>query len=185
MFPSDATFSDYFARLNDSIGSNNTRLVGILAAEGAPTYFIDGFPGRADIYAQSHDKIQTDVARDWLKHQKRLPELYAQTALDIERNLNGEATTNEIFNTWMGGIKGAAEYESELSKQFGHFVQDFTGVHDAAEEFSLTVVAKHVECVDCHAHIYTDVFEAGGKIRHAPDCDIALARVALGLEAVI
>jgi hypothetical protein len=97
-----------FAWLNDSIVSDNTKLVGILAAEGAPTYFIDGFPGRADIYAQSHDKLQNDVARDWHKHQRRLPELYAQAAVDIERNLTGAATTGEVFDIWMGGIKGSA-----------------------------------------------------------------------------
>jgi len=97
-----------FAWLNDSIVSDNTKLVGILAAEGAPTYFIDGFPARADIYARSHDKLQSDVARDWRKHQKRLPELYAQAALDIERNFTGEATIGELFDTWMGGIKGPA-----------------------------------------------------------------------------
>ncbi len=97
-----------FSSLNDSIVSDNTKLVGILAAEGAPTYLIDGFPGRADVYAQSNDKMQNDVARDWHSHQERLPDLYAQAALDIEQNLNGEANTNDIFNTWMGGIKGAA-----------------------------------------------------------------------------
>jgi len=97
-----------FASLNDSIVSDNSKLVGILAAEGAPTHFIDGFPGRADIYARSHDKGQNDVARDWHKHQRRLPELYAQAALDIERNLTGEATIGDFFNTWMGGVKGPA-----------------------------------------------------------------------------
>jgi hypothetical protein len=83
-------------------------LAGILAAEGAPTYFIDGFPGRADVYARSNDQLQNDVARDWRKHQERLPELYSQAALDIERSLSGEAATGEVFNTWMGGIKGPA-----------------------------------------------------------------------------
>jgi hypothetical protein len=97
-----------FSSLNESIGSDNTKLVGVLAAEGAPTYFIDGFPGRADIYARSHDKVQNDVAREWHKHQERLPELYAQAALDIERNVTGEATFSELFGTWMGGIKGPA-----------------------------------------------------------------------------
>ena len=97
-----------FAALNDSIITDNTKLAGILAAEGAPTYFIDGFPGRADIYARSHDKMQNDVARDWQKYQKRLPELYVQAALDIERNSTGEATIKELFGTWMGGIKGPA-----------------------------------------------------------------------------
>ena len=97
-----------YASLNDSIVSDSTKLVAILAAEGSPTYFIDSFPGRADIYAQSQDKLQNDVARDWHKHQERLPELYAEAAVDIERNLTGEAAFKGLFNTWMGGIKGAA-----------------------------------------------------------------------------
>ena len=97
-----------FASLNDSIVSDKTRLVGILAAEGAPTYFIDGFPGRADVYARSRDKLQNDVARDWQRYQERLPELYAQAAIDIERSLTGEADLDELFGTWMGGIKGPA-----------------------------------------------------------------------------
>jgi hypothetical protein len=97
-----------FASLNDSIVLDNTKLVGIFAAEGAPTYFIDGFPGRANIYTRSHDKNQNDVARDWHKHQKRLSELYTQAALDIERNLTGKATIDELFDTWMGGIKSPA-----------------------------------------------------------------------------
>jgi hypothetical protein len=97
-----------YAWLSDSIGSDSTMLVGILAAEGSPTYFIDGFPGRADVYARSDDKVQNAVARDWHKHQEHLPELYARAALDIERNLNGEASTREIFDTWMVGMKGPA-----------------------------------------------------------------------------
>ena len=97
-----------FGSLVDSTVSDNTSLVGILAAEGAPTYFIDGFPGRADIYARSQNKVQNDVARDWHKHQERLPELYAQAALDIERNSTGEAPVDELFGNWMGGIKGPA-----------------------------------------------------------------------------
>jgi len=97
-----------FGSLVDSTMSDNTTLVGILAAEGAPTYFIDGYPGRADIYARSQDKVQNDVARDWHRHQESLPELYARAALDIERNLSGEATIEELFSSWMGGIKGPA-----------------------------------------------------------------------------
>jgi len=72
------------------------------------THFIDGFPGRADIYARSQNQVQNDVACDWHKHQERLPELYAQAALDIERNSTGDATIEELFGNWMGGIKGPA-----------------------------------------------------------------------------
>ncbi len=40
--------------------------------------------------------------------------------------------------------------ETELTMPFKHPVQDFTGVHDAAEDFISTSVPKHIECVDCH-----------------------------------
>ena len=48
------------------------------------------------------------------------------------------------------GNVAAADIESELTKQYGHFAQDFTGIHDAAEDFSLAGVRPHVECEDCH-----------------------------------
>ena len=124
-----------FAWLNDDIGSDNTMLAGILAAEGSPTYFIDGFPGRADIYAASPDKVQNDVARDWRKHQNRLPELYARAALDIERNLHGEITTKEIFDTWMHGMKGPAYV---LGADMYRVIDRFLGLDSAK-----AVIADH------------------------------------------
>ena len=48
------------------------------------------------------------------------------------------------------GNVAATDIESELTKQYGHFAQDFTGIHDAAEDFSLVGVRPHVECEDCH-----------------------------------
>ncbi len=39
---------------------------------------------------------------------------------------------------------------SQLTKQYGHFVQDYTGIHDASEDFSQGPVPPHVECEDCH-----------------------------------
>jgi len=48
------------------------------------------------------------------------------------------------------GHVAAVDIESEFSKQYGHFVQDFTGIHDAAEDFTLGGVRPHVECEDCH-----------------------------------
>lgn len=97
-----------FAFLNDSLGSDKTRLVGILSAEGAPTYFVDSFVSRVDDYTKSGDPLQYDVARDWIKHQTRIKELYVEAAIDIERNLTDEESTKELFGKWMGGIKGAA-----------------------------------------------------------------------------
>ena len=44
----------------------------------------------------------------------------------------------------------ATDIENEITKPFRHPVQDFTGDHDAAENFSLNNVPIHVECEDCH-----------------------------------
>lgn len=44
----------------------------------------------------------------------------------------------------------AKDIESDLLKTYRHPVQDYVGVHDAAEDFSSGLVNDHVECVDCH-----------------------------------
>lgn len=48
------------------------------------------------------------------------------------------------------GNVASRNIESELIKPVRHPVQDFVGVHDAAEDFSGGGVATHVECADCH-----------------------------------
>ncbi len=47
------------------------------------------------------------------------------------------------------GNVAVKDIETELVKPYAHPVQDYTGVHDAAEDFT-SLVSKHVECVDCH-----------------------------------
>jgi predicted CXXCH cytochrome family protein len=48
------------------------------------------------------------------------------------------------------GKVASTDIASVITKPFRHGVQDFTGLHDAAEDFTLGTVPKHVECVDCH-----------------------------------
>ena len=50
------------------------------------------------------------------------------------------------------GNVAATDIESELTKPYGHFVQDYLGIHDASEDFSSIGVRPHVECEDCHNH---------------------------------
>jgi len=38
----------------------------------------------------------------------------------------------------------------ELTKRYGHFVQNYSGVHNPVENFTQAGVPKHVECADCH-----------------------------------
>ena len=42
------------------------------------------------------------------------------------------------------------DIETELTKPHGHFVQDYTGIHDPVEDFTSDTVQNHVECTDCH-----------------------------------
>jgi predicted CXXCH cytochrome family protein len=54
--------------------------------------------------------------------------------------------------------------EQELSKPYAHAVQDYTGVHDPAENLLVdrTRKYKHVECFDCHnAHMSSDLQSPG------------------------
>jgi hypothetical protein len=44
----------------------------------------------------------------------------------------------------------ATDIEKELTKPYGHSVQEYTGTHDPAEDFTSGHVPKHVECEDCH-----------------------------------
>jgi hypothetical protein len=93
---------------DDSKVKKQTQLVGIIAAEGMPTYFIDGFPGKVKEMAQSGDVTSRDVARVWQESQSRLPKLYQMAEQDIKLCLADKADRSELFDKWMGGIKGPA-----------------------------------------------------------------------------
>jgi len=47
------------------------------------------------------------------------------------------------------GNVASKDIESDLSKPYKHAVQDYTGIHDPAEDYSGSV-QDHVECTDCH-----------------------------------
>jgi len=48
------------------------------------------------------------------------------------------------------GTVATSDIGAAISKLYAHPVQDYTGVHDAAEDFTTGTVPKHVECSDCH-----------------------------------
>jgi predicted CXXCH cytochrome family protein len=48
------------------------------------------------------------------------------------------------------GKVASTDIAFEVTKPYRHGVQDYTGVHDAAEDFTFGQVEKHVECTDCH-----------------------------------
>lgn len=72
----------------------------------------------------------------------------AHNAGTDQRLLNFALEEDNCLACHSGNV-ATTDIEFELTKQFRHPVQDFAGVHDAAEDFT-TFVPKHVECVDCH-----------------------------------
>lgn len=93
---------------DDSTVKKETQLAAIITAEGMPTYFIDGFPGKVEEMAKSGDVTSREVARVWQENQSRLPELYRMAEEDISLCLDNKADRNELFDKWMGGLKGPA-----------------------------------------------------------------------------
>jgi len=61
-------------------------------------------------------------------------------------NYSVEETTCLVCHS---GTVAAKNILTDLNKPYRHPVSAYTGVHDAAENYS-GPVAKHVECVDCH-----------------------------------
>ncbi|PKL52179.1 MAG: hypothetical protein CVV37_02465 [Nitrospira bacterium HGW-Nitrospira-1] len=54
------------------------------------------------------------------------------------------------------GNAASKNIENELIKPYGHFVQNYAGIHDPVEDFTSGSVQKHVECVDCHNPHWSD-----------------------------
>ena len=65
-----------------------------------------------------------------------------------ERLLNYIAEEDNCLACHNGNV-AETDIESELLKQFGHQVQDFTRIHDTTED-ATSFMSNHVECVDCH-----------------------------------
>ena len=64
------------------------------------------------------------------------------------RLLNHMAEEDNCLTCHNGNV-ATTDIESELLKAFAHRVQDFTRVHDPAED-PASFMTNHVECVDCH-----------------------------------
>ncbi len=61
------------------------------------------------------------------------------------------------------GSVATTDIASVITKRYNHSVQNYTGIHDPAENFATERVPKHVECSDCHnAHQANDNPSAGG-----------------------
>jgi hypothetical protein len=100
---------DYVMKKNmkDVKNEENILLLGILAAEGMPTYFIDQPWKHLEEYKTDKNSLYHEVAADWEKHSQRLKELYKEAEKDIRLNLEGKIAQKELMGKWMSGYKGA------------------------------------------------------------------------------
>lgn len=97
-----------FASIDQVDTGGNMLLLGVLAAEGMPTYFINKTGERVKQYKTGSDKIMQDLAAEWETHLKRLPEIYIEAEKDIALNLEGHIGQKEIWPMWMNGLQGQA-----------------------------------------------------------------------------
>ena len=89
-------------------GDENTLLLGILAAEGMPTYFINKPLERLESMKSGHESMNRMLIDDWEKHAIHIQDYYQQAERDIILNLNGTIGQQEIFEKWMAGAQGPA-----------------------------------------------------------------------------
>lgn len=73
------------------------------------------------------------------------------------------------------GNVAAKNIGADLAKIYRHPVSSYTGLHDAAENYS-GIVSKHIECVDCHNphQVNSTIYSAPlvpGRLQGAPGVD--------------
>jgi len=100
---------DYVMKKNmkDVKNEENILLLGMLAAEGMPTYFIDQPWKHLAEYKTRPNSLYHEVAADWEKHSKRLKDLYKEAENDILANFEGKIAQKGLMEKWMSGYKGA------------------------------------------------------------------------------
>jgi hypothetical protein len=85
------------------------------------------------------------------------------------------------------GNVASKDIESELLKSSVHAVQDYVGIHDAAEDFvppPVNQILPHVECVDCHnPHQANSNASAGSPLVSGTNKGVSGVNAA-GMEAV-
>ncbi|MFC2158383.1 DUF5700 domain-containing putative Zn-dependent protease [Acidobacteriota bacterium] len=103
-------------------------LLGILAAEGMPTHFIDEPSLLQELEDPDLESIRRMEVDDWKKHSALLTDLYRTAEADIKRNLEGSLSQKEILEYWMSGAKGAAYV---LGANMFSVIEEYLGLEKA------------------------------------------------------
>lgn len=81
-------------------------LIGILACEGIPTFFINKMHQKYTKLLKSPNPSDTLYAQQWKAYNKILPALYGEVQKDISLNLKGEIEPQAIYEKWLSGMVG-------------------------------------------------------------------------------
>ena len=93
--------------MSDVKDSGRIYLLGLLAAEGMPTHFIDRGRLEEEAAAAGPESISAE-AREWKRYSADISGLYRQAETDLTANLDGDLEKAAILEKWMAGAKGPA-----------------------------------------------------------------------------
>ncbi len=99
-------------------------LVGLLASEGIPTYYIDKPFLKLKRFRKRKDILYKRIYLDWIYNRGRLDELYREAEEDIMEGLRGNLSLKAIILKWDLGVKGpvyilGADMISVIDKYLG------------------------------------------------------------------
>jgi hypothetical protein len=112
LFAHEMHHSGFSSAMKQQLGAtaddDRISLPGMLVAEGMATYFITPPFPELEAWRSSDDPTERGLATDWDHHLANMPSLYARAGADIEIGLNGELTTDDLMERWLGGMQGPA-----------------------------------------------------------------------------
>jgi len=103
-------------------------LVGILAAEGMPTHFINRIKENLHWLRSSSNEFSRMLASQWEENLSRLSQLYQEAEKDIGLNMKREIGQKEIFEKWVSGLQGPAYV---LGSDMFSVIERYLGLEEA------------------------------------------------------
>jgi len=94
--------------MSDVKNDDRILIIGIMAAEGMPTFYINKPFDKLKKYAESNSDVMKGVAADWVKYNDGIYKLFEEVESDIQLNLNGNFDVNEIYKKYLSGMMGKA-----------------------------------------------------------------------------
>jgi hypothetical protein len=129
----------------------NVMLLGTLAAEGMPTYFINRTQNNLDMLRRIENTFIKMLVKDWDTHLSNLNELFKQAERDMLLNLEGKLSIKDIHQKWLNGVQGKAYI---LGSYMFSVIDEYLGVNQAKK-----IVYNPIDLIS----IYNKAAEIGNK----------------------